>query len=108
MLGKMRGDVFPLFIRQHSVGLSHDWLLSPITPAAFMPKGYQLKSCQTFKKYGYETVSNGFWAKAGHMRTHTDAYFEKMWDLLKNARTENEAVSALSKLRQMAESGVFK
>src|SRR5207302_11481718 len=41
-------------VRQYSFCLSwHDWLPSPITPAAFVPNSAQLKSCQM----GYETVS---------------------------------------------------
>jgi hypothetical protein len=57
---------------------------------------------------GINTYYNGFWAKAGHQATHTDTYFTKMWDLLRAAETENEVVAALSKLRQMAQSGAFK
>jgi hypothetical protein len=30
-----------------------------------------------------------------------------MWKLLKDAKTENEVVAALSKLRKMAEGGMF-
>jgi hypothetical protein len=56
---------------------------------------------------GINGYYNGFWAKSGHMGTHTDAYFKKMWDLLQTAKTENDVVSLLSQLRKMAESGFF-
>ena len=51
---------------------------------------------------------NGFWAKAGHDGTHKDAYFLKMWDLLKTTQTEDEVVAAVGKLKQMAQNGAFK
>jgi hypothetical protein len=48
---------------------------------------------------GINSSYNGFWAKAGHLGTHTDRYFLKMWQVLQNANTENGVVSALSRLR---------
>ena len=57
---------------------------------------------------GIDGYYNGFWAKqASHAGTHTDAYFVKMWELLKDAMTENEVVSALAQLRQMVQKGAF-
>jgi hypothetical protein len=56
---------------------------------------------------GIDSYYNGFWAKPGHLGTHTDKYFETMWKLLKDARSENEVVSALDRLRKMAENGAF-
>jgi hypothetical protein len=51
---------------------------------------------------------NGFWAKSGHMGTHTDDYFLEMWRRLERVRTENELVTQLTELRRLAESGAFK
>src|SRR5262245_38051598 len=58
MLRKGLSDAFPVFIGKDSIGVSHDWLLSPITPAAFMPNRHQLFSCQN----GYEMVSRHSWS----------------------------------------------
>jgi len=56
---------------------------------------------------GIDSYYNGFWAKAGHMGTHKDAYFQTMWKLLRRAQSENEVVTALAKLRKLAENGEF-
>jgi hypothetical protein len=60
-----------------------------------------------FLPEGINGYYNGFWSPSSHMGTHTDAYFTTMWKLLRNAKSENDVVSALSQLRQMAESGAF-
>jgi hypothetical protein len=57
---------------------------------------------------GINGYYNGFWTSdSRQLGTHTDAYFRKMWELLQGAKSENEVVSALNKLKQMAQSGAF-
>ena len=56
---------------------------------------------------GINSYQNGFWAKAGHLGTHTDVYFMKMWELLKEASSKEDVLSALNELRRLAEGNEF-
>ncbi len=61
-----------------------------------------------FLPEGINGYYNGYWTKSPrHDGSHTDEYLLKMWDLLKDAKSENEVVSALNKLKDMLKKGLF-
>lgn len=56
---------------------------------------------------GLNSVSNGFWAKAGHMRSHTDKYLLAMGKIIGEAKSKRQLTDGLQDLRRMLERGDF-
>ncbi len=56
---------------------------------------------------GLNSVSNGFWAKAGHMGSHTDKYFLAMGKIIGDAKSKRQLTDGLQDLRRMLERGDF-
>jgi Pretoxin HINT domain/A nuclease family of the HNH/ENDO VII superfamily with conserved AHH len=61
------------------------------------------------KKYDIDINSqaNGFWAKAGHGGSHSNAYFLEMGRRLNRATNRREVEYELNALRQLLQSGAF-
>jgi len=56
---------------------------------------------------GLNSTPNGFWAKAGHMGSHTDRYLLAMGKIIGDAKSKRQLTDGLQDLRRMLERGDF-
>ena len=51
--------------------------------------------------------ANGFWAKAGHLGSHSDKFFFEMGRILRSKTNKREVLDGLLQLKQMLQRGDF-